>query len=88
MAGAARPSALREPALAFREAMHREARRAANAGAWPCPLHAYAHPGAHLLGSSEANSGAQMRVSTEAGLLPLPLHNLARGEPVGQEARV
>lgn len=37
----------------------------ASGGAGPCPLNAHAHPGARLSGSSEANSRAQMRVSTK-----------------------
>lgn len=37
----------------------------ASGGAGPCPPHAHAHPGARVSGSSEANSRAQMRVSTK-----------------------
>lgn len=76
----------RDLALASREAMRQDARRpVAGHDLAPCM---HSHIQVPALGSSEANSRAQRRVSTKARLLPLPQHNLARGDTVGCEARV
>lgn len=54
---------------------------------WPALLHAHAQPEAHPLVSSEANSGAQMRMSTKPDS-SLLRHHLASSDTVGQEVGV